>query len=59
MKTGIYFLIQSLFFSILLIIVFFNKKRLETTENRIYSYLIITSLIEIILEFKVMIDIAL
>ena len=50
MKTGIYFLIQSLFFSILLIIVFFNKKRLETTENRIYSYLIITSLIEIILE---------
>lgn len=50
MKTGIYFLIQSLFFSILLIIVFFNKKRLETTENKIYSYLIITSLIEIILE---------
>ena len=50
MKTGIYFLIQSLFFSILLIIVFFNKKRLETTENKIYSYLIITSLVEIILE---------
>ena len=50
MKTGIYFLIQSLFFSILLIVVFFNKKRLETTENKIYSYLIITSLIEIILE---------
>jgi len=50
MKTGIYFLIQSLFFSILLIIVFFNKKRLETTENKIYSFLIITSLIEIVME---------
>ena len=50
MKTGIYFLIQSLFFSILLIIVFFNKKRLETTENKIYSFLIITSLVEIVLE---------
>ena len=50
MKTGIYFLIQSFFFSILLIIVYFNKKRLETTENKIYSYLIITSLVEILLE---------
>lgn len=50
MKTGIYFLIQSLFFSILLIIIYFNKKRLNTTENKIYSCLIITSLVEIILE---------
>jgi signal transduction histidine kinase len=50
MKTGIYFLIQSLLFSILLIIIYFNKKRLETTENKIYSCLIMTSVIEIILE---------
>ena len=50
MKTGIFFLIQSLFFSILLIIIYFNKKRLETTENKIYSCLIMTSLVEIILE---------
>lgn len=50
MKTGIYFLIQSLFFACLLVIVYFNKKRLENLETRIYSYLIITSLIELLLE---------
>ena len=50
MKTGIYFLIQSLFFSVLLIIVYFNKKRLENLETKIYSYLIITSVIELLLE---------
>ena len=51
MKTGIYFLIQSLFFSVLLIVVYFNKKRLENLEAKIYSYLIITSVIELLLEF--------
>lgn len=51
MKTGIYFLIQSLFFSVLLIVVYFNKKRLENLETKIYSYLIITSVIELLLEF--------
>ena len=50
MKTGIYFLIQSLFFSILLIIIYFNKKRLNTTENKIYSCLIVTSVVEIVIE---------
>ena len=50
MKTGIYFLIQSLFFSVLLIVVYFNKKRLENLETKIYSYLIITSVIELLLE---------
>lgn len=50
MKTGIYFLIQSLFFSILLFVIYFNKKRIKNLENKIYTYLIITSLVELILE---------
>jgi len=50
MKTGIYFLIQSLSFTILLMIIYFNKKRLENIDNRIYSNLIIVSFVEIVLE---------
>ncbi len=50
MKTGIFFLIQSLLFTLLLIIVYFNKKRLENLDNKIYANLIILSLIELLLE---------
>jgi len=50
MKTGIYFLVQSLLFTILLMVVYFNKKRIDNIDNRIYENLIIVSLIEITLE---------
>lgn len=50
MKTGIYFLLQSLFFSTLLAIIYYNKKRIKNLENKIYTNLIIISLVEIILE---------
>ncbi len=44
MNVGITFTLCSLFYSILLTIVFFCKRRLSTYENRIYSFLILTSL---------------
>ena len=44
MNVGITFTLCSLFYSILLTVVFFYKKRLSTYENRVYSFLILTSL---------------
>ena len=50
MSTGIYFLIQSLFYIVLLIIEYFSKRRLKTEENKLYQVLIILSGIELSLE---------
>ena len=49
MDGAISFTVCSLFFSILLSIVYFSKKRLNTIENRLYSILIITNLIGLII----------
>ena len=49
MDGAISFTICSLFFSILLIIVYFSKKRFPIIENKIYSVLIITNLIGLII----------
>ena len=50
MSTGIPFLLQSLFYIILLGISFFSKKRLDNEENKIYQTLIIIAIIEVIFE---------
>ena len=50
MKTGIFFLIQSLSFTILLMFIYFNKKRVENLDNKIYTNLILLSFVEITLE---------
>ena len=47
--TGNFFTICSGFYISLLLIVFFYKKRLETVENKIYSYLIIANFFGVIL----------
>lgn len=47
---SLYFQIASLFYIILLIIVYFSKKRLDHLENKIYVYLIFTTLIGIFLD---------
>ena len=44
MSVGISFTLCSFFFIALLTVVFFSKKRLVSTENRIYSMIILTSL---------------
>ena len=48
MSAGITFTLASLFYIILLVIVFFSKTRIARRENKIYSYLIITSLCGVI-----------
>lgn len=45
MSVGISFSFCSFFYIALLTLVFFSKKRLDTLENRLYSFLIIASLI--------------
>ena len=46
---GNFFTICSAFYILLLIIVFFSKKRLESIENKLYSWLIITNFFGVIL----------
>jgi len=46
---GNFFTICSAFYIMLLLIVFFSKKRLSTIENKIYSWLIITNFFGVIL----------
>ena len=48
MNVGIAFTFASLFYIILLLIVFFSKTRIARRENKIYSYLIITSLVGVV-----------
>lgn len=52
MNNVIYFSICSLFYSILLIVVFFSKKRLKSIENRIYIAIMMVNFFCIILEIS-------
>ncbi len=45
------FIICSLFYSALLFVVYFSKKRLNTLENRVYQGLIISNFIGLVIEF--------
>ena len=49
MNAGITFTLASLFYIILLLIVFFSKVRIKRLENKIYSYLIITSMCGVVI----------
>ena len=51
MYTGIYFLIEAIFYSILLMIAYFRKKVFNSKENRVYSVLVVISFFELLLEF--------
>lgn len=50
MYTGIYFLIEAIFYSILLMIVYFRKKVFKSKENKVYSVLVVISFFELLLE---------
>ena len=50
MNNSMFFTICSLFYSILLICIFFSKKRINLFENKIYSCLIIVNFLGIIVE---------
>lgn len=49
-NSTIFFTIASLFYSILLIIAYFSKDKIQTLENKVYSKLIIINFVGIILE---------
>ena len=50
MSTGVFFIVSTLLYSIMLIGVYFFKKRLKSVENKIYIILVISNLIGIIIE---------
>lgn len=51
MGSGLYFTIAALFIIILVFIMFFFKKHQDTSETKLYSWLIVTNLIGVIIEF--------
>ena len=51
MYTGIYFLIEAIFYSLLLMTVYFRKKVFKSKENKVYSVLVVVSFFELIVEF--------
>lgn len=50
MYSSLYFQVASLFYILMLSIIFFGKKRINSVENKIYSQLIITNIIGVILD---------
>ena len=50
MYTGIYFLIEAIVYSMLLMTVYFRKKVFKSKENKVYSILVVASFFELIVE---------
>ena len=50
MNTGKFFIFNALVYIILLMFIYFSKRRYKSKENKIYSILIITSFIGVLLE---------
>ena len=50
MVSSLFFQICSLFYIVLIIIIYFSKKRINSIENELYSFLLIINLIGILLE---------
>ena len=51
MYTGIYFLVEAIVYSMLLMTVYFRKKVFKSKENKAYSILVVVSFFELIVEF--------
>ena len=50
MSSSVWFPIAGLFFSIMILVVFFSKENINTRETRIYRYMIIVNFLGLILE---------
>ena len=50
MGTGIFFLLEAIFYIVLLMIIYFNKPRLKTKDNNVYSFLIVVAILELLTE---------
>lgn len=53
MENGIFFSITSLFYSFLIVVVFFSKERIDSIENKIYKRLIVFNLFGLLYEIIV------
>ena len=51
MYIGIYFLVEAIVYSMLLMTVYFRKKVFKSKENKVYSILVVVSFFELIVEF--------
>ena len=49
--SNLYFLVISFIYLVLVMVIYFRKKRIDTLENKIFSILIITSFVGVILDF--------
>ena len=52
MGTGIFFLLEAIFYMVLLMIIYFNKPRFKKKENKMYSFLIIVAILELLTELS-------
>ena len=52
MGTGIFFLLEAIFYMVLLMIIYFNKPRFKNKENKMYSFLIIVAILELLTELS-------
>lgn len=50
MYTGVFFLIEAIFYSVLLMCVYFSKKVFMIRENKVYSILVVISFFELLIE---------
>ena len=50
MYTGVFFLIEALFYLSLLLVVYFKKEVFESKENKVYSKLIVITFVELLTE---------
>ena len=48
--TGVFFLIEAIFYSVLLMCVYFSKKVFMIRENKVYSILVVISFFELLIE---------
>ena len=48
--TGVFFLIEAIFYSVLLMCVYFSKKVFKIRENKVYSILVVISFFELLIE---------
>ena len=50
MRDNIFFSVVSLFYSIMIIIVYFSKQRIDSDENAIYKRLVLANFLGLVIE---------
>ena len=50
--NNLYFLIISFIYLILVMIIYFSKKKINTSENKVYSILLTVTLLGVVIDFS-------